>query len=242
MLESLPLRGKQPVILTVTNSAGEITCKQTSYNGRVNTGAQAMLGQMFGTAAQPAAFNFVALSTNSAAAIMPDTAASFTAAGEITTNGLARKQATYAYVTAPGTFNGNAQATLSATWTATGGGVINSIGALNAITGGTLGLETVLSSVVSYNNTDTISLAWTLNQQGMPSYPRSAAYLAQSLQPKLSLLPSPLKAVLVCFCLTLLYVLELSLHGKLQTGPLVCGKMPGPHKHFQRTQHFKCLL
>jgi len=163
MMDSLP-RGKNPVTLTIRNKFGDITHKETVLNGRVNTGALAMLGQMFGTSAQAAAFNYVALSTSSTAAGMSDTAASFTAAGEITTNGLGRKQATYTYVSAPTAFNGNAQATLTTSWTATGGGTINSIAALNALSAGTLGLETNLASQVSYNNTDTIALSWTLNQ------------------------------------------------------------------------------
>jgi hypothetical protein len=157
------------VTLTITDSDGTLKHSEKTTNSRVDTGALKMLSCMFDTATQPAAFNYVALSTQlpSVLAVKSDTAVSFTAAGEITTNGLGRKQATYTYTNAPGSLNGNATATLTTTWTATGGGTIGTIACLNGLTNGAstyLGLETNLASVVSYNATDTIALSWVLNQ------------------------------------------------------------------------------
>ena len=161
IIELLPVR-KNTVVLRIAAADGTLCSESVMHNARVNAGAAAMVAQMFGTAAQPAAFNYVALSTSTASPAMGDAALT----GEITSNGLARKQATFTYVTAPTALNGNAQATLTASWTATGSGTIGTIGALNASSGGTLGLETLVNGgvAVSYNATDTVSLVWNLSQ------------------------------------------------------------------------------
>lgn len=112
---------------------------------KTNGGRDAMLGQMFGTAAQAAAFNYMALTANSSAPV----ATSTTLTGEIATagGGLIRKQATYAHTT------GTSTATLTATFTANGSDslpvTLAKIGGFNASSSGTMGFETLLSSTAT---------------------------------------------------------------------------------------------
>jgi hypothetical protein len=158
-------RGKQYVTLRVHSADGTLKHEQTVENARVDEGAVAMLSQMFDTATAPAQFNWVGLNTSVTAIVKGLTHATFTAT-EITTGGLARKQITYGSYVAPAALNANATAVQSATWTASAGGTIGSIGSFNGATlaTATLGLATVLASVVTYASTDTLSLLWQLNQ------------------------------------------------------------------------------
>jgi hypothetical protein len=114
-----------------------------------NAGKDALFGQHLSTSAQPAAFNYMALTANSSAA----SASSTTLTGEITTagGGLIRKQATYAHT------NGTSTSTLTATFTANSSDskpvTIAKIGVFNASSSGTLGYETLLSSTATITNT-----------------------------------------------------------------------------------------
>ncbi len=111
----------------------------------VNAGRDALHGQHLGTAAQPAAFNYMCVSANATA----PSAASTTLPGEITTagGGLLRAQATYAHTAGTNT------STLTKTFTANGSDAlpvtIAKIGVLNAATSGTLGYETLLNATAT---------------------------------------------------------------------------------------------
>lgn len=106
-----------------------------------NAGKDHLFASTYGTSAQPAAMNYLALTANTTAPAAGDT----TLTGEITTagGGLLRKQATYAHTT------GTSTATLTATWTANGSDAlpvtIGKVGGFNASSAGTMGLETLLS-------------------------------------------------------------------------------------------------
>lgn len=126
-----------------------------------SAGVDAMLAQMFGTSAQPAPFNYMAVTANTTAPAAGNTSL----AGEITTvgGGLIRKQAAYAHT------NGAATATLTATFTANGTDslpvTLGKFGVFNASSAGTLGLETLLSTTATLSAsgdscaiTDTITL------------------------------------------------------------------------------------
>jgi hypothetical protein len=108
----------------------------------VNAGRDALHAQHLGTAAQPAAFNWMCLSASAVAA----SAASTTLPGEITTagGGLLRAQATYAHTV------GTNQSTLTKTFTCNGSDAlpvtVAKIGVLNAAAVGTLGYETLLGT------------------------------------------------------------------------------------------------
>lgn len=106
-----------------------------------NAGKDHLFAATYGTAAQPAAMNYLALTANVTAPAAGDT----TLTAEIATagGGLLRKQATYAHT------NGTSTATLTATFTANGSDAlpvtIGKVGGFNASTSGTMGLETLLS-------------------------------------------------------------------------------------------------
>lgn len=110
-----------------------------------NAGRDAIHAQHFGTGAQPAAVNYLAVSANTTA----ESAANTTLPGEITTagGGLIRKQATYAHTAGTNT------STLTATFTANGSDTLPvtlaKVGALNAASGGTLGYEKLLGTTAT---------------------------------------------------------------------------------------------
>jgi hypothetical protein len=122
-------------------------------------GRDALHAQHVGTAAQPAAFNYIALSANTTAV----SAASTTLPGEITTasGGLVRAQATYAHTTGTNT------STLTKTFTANGSDslavVIAKIGVLNAASVGTLAYETMLNATATLTvSGDSVTVTETL--------------------------------------------------------------------------------
>jgi len=112
-----------------------------------NGGRDALHAQHLGTSAQPAAFNYMALTANATAAAAGDT----TLTGEITTagGGLLRAQATYAHTAGTNT------TTLTKTFTANGSDslpvTIAKIGIFNASTVGTMGYETALNASATLN-------------------------------------------------------------------------------------------
>lgn len=111
----------------------------------VNAGRDGLHAQHLSTAAQPAAFNFMAVTANSAAA----SAASTTLTAEITTagGGLLRAVSTYAHTAGTNT------STLTKTFTANGSDTlpvtIAKIGIFNAVTAGTMGYETLLNATAT---------------------------------------------------------------------------------------------
>lgn len=122
-----------------------------------NAGRDLVAAAVYGTSAQPAAANYIALTANSTAA----SASSTTLTGEITTasGGLVRAQATYAHT------NGQATATLTKTFTANSNDVPNlpvtiaKIGVFNASTSGTLVHETLLSATATLSSSgDAVSI------------------------------------------------------------------------------------
>lgn len=125
-----------------------------------NGGRDAIHKQIADTAAQPAAFNYVALTANAGAASASDT----TLTGEIATGGggLIRGQGTFAHT------NGTNTSTLTKTHTANGTDslpvTVHKIGVFNAVSTGTMGFETVLNADAtlsasgdSLTTTDTIT-------------------------------------------------------------------------------------
>jgi hypothetical protein len=104
-------------------------------------GTDLVLNASFGTAAQPAAANQLAVTANTTAPVTGDT----TLTGEITTagGGLVRGAATYAHTT------GTATATLTRTLTANGSDslpvTLGKMGVFNATSGGTMAISTLIS-------------------------------------------------------------------------------------------------
>lgn len=111
----------------------------------VNAGRDALHAQHMSTSAQPASFNYMAVSAN----VTTESSASTTLPGEITTagGGLLRAQATYAHTAGTNT------TTLTRTFTANGSDalpvVLAKIGVLNAAAVGTLGYEKLLNATAT---------------------------------------------------------------------------------------------
>jgi len=112
-----------------------------------NGGRDALHSQHLGTSAQPAAFNYMALTASVTAPAAGDTVLT----GEITTagGGLLRAQATFAHTAGTNT------STLTKTYTATASDTlpvtVAQIGVFNAASSGTLGYHTALNSSATLN-------------------------------------------------------------------------------------------
>lgn len=126
----------------------------------VSVGRDGLHQQHVGLGAQPAAFNYLALTANSAAPATSDT----TLAGEIATagGGLVRKQATSVAHTV-----GTNTTTLSATFTANGADVlavtVAKLGVFNAAAAGTLGYSTLLNATATLTvSGDNVTITETL--------------------------------------------------------------------------------
>jgi len=173
MIDNIP-RGDNFVEIVVRGADGEIKDRHYGKNSRVTTGQIGMMGLLYnpsvcnGTSLTPYNWSYIALSTNTNAVAYTDTVTTFstTPGVEITTNGLGRKQAAYNAVNTAGSLNATGQSTLYASWTASGAGTIAMAGLFNSPTAsaGVLGLEYSLTTPISYNNGDSVSLTWTLNQ------------------------------------------------------------------------------
>jgi hypothetical protein len=138
------------VHIVARHKDGTIFYDQVSHNLRVNAGVNWQYNQMAGTTA--AVCTYMALSNDSGAPAAGDTAL----ASEITSNNLARANATPAH-------SSNATSyTLTYTWTANGNQSVQKEGVLNAATSGTLCFEDSFSQV-NMNSGDTLQVVHTLN-------------------------------------------------------------------------------
>lgn len=120
-----------------------------------NAGRDALHHQHLDTAAQPAAFNYGALSTDTATPLAADTVL----ASELTTNGLARAQMSFAHTAGTNT------STLTHTWTYTGSTpvVVAKWANFNAASSGTMGEEDLLSATATVTASgDSCTVTFTL--------------------------------------------------------------------------------
>jgi hypothetical protein len=128
-----------------------------THNLRTNSGDDFFNAQLFGTSAAGAQANYLAITST---AITPDVGHT-TLSGELTTNGLARKQGGVSHSA------GASQTVLSATWTyngAAGTVTINGVGLFTASSGGTMTHEaSVTSAPTVTNNGDTVTINYTQN-------------------------------------------------------------------------------
>jgi hypothetical protein len=129
---------------------GTVFYDQWFHNLRTNAGINWQYNQMAGTTA--AVCTYFALSNDSGTPAATDTAV----ASEITTNGLARANATAAHTSNATSY------TLSYTFTATGTQSAQKIGVLNASSGGTLCFENTFTQV-SMVSGDTLAVTYTIN-------------------------------------------------------------------------------
>ncbi len=115
---------------------GNILQRVTSKNLRTNAGRDWQCEQMGGTPGNVA--KYIALSESAVAPIASDT----TLTGELTTDGLSRKIATYSHSA------GSVSYTLTATWTVTGSRILRKLGLFTNSAGATLCFESTIPSVV----------------------------------------------------------------------------------------------
>lgn len=128
---------------------------ETHTNLRTNAGGDWQASVMANTSAPPATCNYIGLSNNSVAPSTSDTSL----ASEITTNGLARAQGTYAHT------NGTSSFTVQKVFSATGTQASQEAGLFNAAgppVAGTLCFENTYTQV-TVNNGDTLTVTWTVN-------------------------------------------------------------------------------
>ncbi len=128
------------------------------FNARVNAGAAAQAGDLYGT--QTAIFAYFACSPTTLTPAMGDTSLS----GEITSGGFVRALAAYAY-TAPSSLGGTYVATFTKTFTGSGAWTVNSIALFNQLAiGGTMFSEINLTSTASGASGDSLALTYTVTQ------------------------------------------------------------------------------
>lgn len=137
----------------------ELVQAQRERELKTNGGIDSVLKQIADTAAQPAAFNYIALTANVTAPSATDT----TLTAEITTagGGLLRAQGVFAHT------NGTNTATLTKTFTANGSDslpvTLGKIGIFNAASVGTMGFETLLSATATLSASgDNVTITETL--------------------------------------------------------------------------------
>lgn len=132
---------------------------QEIHNLRTTGGADWQASAMGNTATQPASATYIGLTNDATAPAAGDCAASSSACtltSEITTNGLARHQGTYAHT------GGTASWTLAYTWTATGAQGVQKAGMFNAASSGTMVFEAAFSPV-TLASSDTLTVTWTVS-------------------------------------------------------------------------------
>jgi hypothetical protein len=138
---------------------GSIFYDQELHNLRTTGGADWQSSAMGNTSTPPATVNYIALTNDATAPAAGDCAASSTTCtlpSEITINGLARAQGTYAHTGGTNTW------TLAHTWTATASQSVQKAGMFNASSSGTMVFEAAFTQV-TLANTDTLTISWTVS-------------------------------------------------------------------------------
>lgn len=125
-----------------------------SPNLRTNAGRDFQSAAMGNTGSQPAAADYIALTTDATAPSLSST----TLTSEITTGGLARAQGAFTHTAGTTVYK------ITKTFTATGTHAnVTKAGLFNASSGGTLVFETLIASAFSLFSSDTVTIEWTVN-------------------------------------------------------------------------------
>jgi len=149
-------RIRATVLVEVRDKYGNLKSRSFQKNMRVNNGADFWNTQLFALSPGAAGANYLALSTDTSNPNATDSSLP----SEITSNGLQRVQVTPTHTST------TSVTTFSHQWTYTGSTatVVAKAGLLNASSGGTLVLETLLNATATVNNNgDTITVTWTIN-------------------------------------------------------------------------------
>ena len=142
---------KGNVTIEHRKSDGKLVSKISNHNLVTNAGWNWLYAQMSGTPG--AAATYIALTSNTDDPAVGDT----TLTGEYTDYGLSRSAATPAHTTNAKTY------TLTKVFTCTADGKVVAKAALfNASSGPTMVLETKLTTSKTLNDTDTLTVTWTV--------------------------------------------------------------------------------
>lgn len=142
------------VKLTVRDKFGKIKEVIETTNLRTNAGIDFVAQALGQSAGQPAAADYIAVSTDAAAPLATDTVL----ASELAVDGLSRAQ---------GVFNhtmGNPSYTIEFTFSVTGGPhTVRKSGLFNAAVAGTMVFEALFASAATVTGGDTLTVTWTIN-------------------------------------------------------------------------------
>ena len=152
-----PLKGDgiapiDTVAVTVHDRAGHLVYSQITHNLITNAGKDFISAQIGSTTPGVNGANYIALTTDTAAANAADT----TLTSEISTGGLVRAQGTYAHTTGTNTYTISKTFTASATFTG-----VDKAGLFTASSSGTMLAESTFSSVNLVSG-DTLAITWTV--------------------------------------------------------------------------------
>jgi len=129
----------------------EVVSRETIWNVKTTVGIDFTFAQTYSTSPGANGLNYVALSNDS----LTETSGSTTLSNEITTNGLARAQGTYAHTTAAST------ATIAKTFTATGAQSAQKAALFSASSSGTMH-HALSFTQRSLQTNDTLSITFTI--------------------------------------------------------------------------------
>jgi hypothetical protein len=135
-----------------TDGSCELIDEEEVTNVITNGGRDFVMDQAYGTSPGSNGLNWIALSDST----LTETAASTTLSGEITGNGLARAQGTYAHTA------GTSTLTVSRVFTATGAQSCRKAALFSASSGGTMNHAVAFASAKSLDPGDTLSVTFTI--------------------------------------------------------------------------------
>ena len=149
-----PTGKKNHLKIVVRDKFGRVKQEIHTTNIRTNAGIDFVADALGNSTSQPAAADYIAVTTDAAAPVATDT----TLAGELTVNGLSRAQGTYAHTVAATSY------TVEHTFSVTGGPqTVAKAGLFNAAAAGTMVFEALFGSTATVTTSDTLTVTWTIN-------------------------------------------------------------------------------
>lgn len=140
------------VDLVIRDKFGKIKHQERTTNLRTNVGIDFVADALSGT--QPAAAEYIAVSTNGTAPVAGDT----TLVGELAVDGLTRALGTYSHTSFALTY------TVAKTFTVTGGPhTVTKAALFNAVAGGIMVFAALFGSSATVNASDTLTVTWSIS-------------------------------------------------------------------------------
>ena len=147
-----PSKKRNSVDVVIRDAAGNIKFQHRTYNLRTNVGID-FVADALSKSPQPAPANYIAVSTDVAAAAAGDTVL----ASELAVSGLTRALGTYTHTSFATTY------TVDKTFTVTGGPhTVTKAALFNAAVAGTMVFEALFGTSATVNGGDTLSVTWSI--------------------------------------------------------------------------------